>query len=177
MRGGVAVHGNCRRCCLDCSCSDLHAAGWSQTVNSKRGSTSSCEGNRCSCSSPAEIVLTVLVSLSIVIGALGRTRAEALVHWGELSSGRHALEGALPAPGNEETRRALTDERRRPPMLRAPLSDDLLTFQPESALHFQTMLGCECIGHILQSETDASPNRTVLSIDGIGRSTLCPVSP
>ena len=31
-----------------------------------------------------------------------------------------------------------------------------------------TRAGCECIGHILQSETDASPNRTVLSIDGIG---------
>ena len=28
--------------------------------------------------------------------------------------------------------------------------------------------GCECIGHIFQSETDASPDRTVLSIDGIG---------
>ena len=31
-----------------------------------------------------------------------------------------------------------------------------------------TRAGCECIGHILQSETDASPDRTVLSIDGIG---------
>ena len=199
-------------------------------------------------------------------------RAEALVHLGELSSGRHALEGAPLAPGNEETRRALTDERLRPPMLRAPLSEDLLSFQPESSLHlsqalllknlkcarrgaaggpsgmtaehlrpvlessrdaerfwnmcqsfrmgritalqkptggvrgivagdiirrlvartiaqqfgtsnrtFQyaltTRAGCECIGHILQSETDDSPNRTVLSIDGIGAFTLCPVSP
>ena len=31
-----------------------------------------------------------------------------------------------------------------------------------------TRAGCECIGHILQSETDASPNRTVLSFDGTG---------
>ena len=31
-----------------------------------------------------------------------------------------------------------------------------------------TRAGCECIDHILQSETDDSPNRTVLSIDGIG---------
>ena len=38
-------------------------------------------------------------------------RAERL---GELSSGRHALEGAPLAPENEETRRALTDERRLP---------------------------------------------------------------
>ena len=35
-------------------------------------------------------------------------RAEALVHLRELSSGRHALEGAPLAPENEETRRALT---------------------------------------------------------------------
>ena len=62
-------------------------------------------------------------------------RAEALVQLGELSAGRHALEGAPLAPGNEETRRALTDERRRPPTLRAPLSQDLLTSQPESPLN------------------------------------------
>ena len=49
-------------------------------------------------------------------------RTEALVQLGELSVGRHALEGAPLALGNEETRRALTDERRRPPTLRAPLS-------------------------------------------------------
>ena len=41
---------------------------------------------------------------------------------------------------NEETRRALTDERRRPPMLRAPLSEDLLSFQPESGLHLSQAL-------------------------------------
>ena len=34
-------------------------------------------------------------------------RAEALVHLGELSSGRHALEGAPLARGNEETRRGV----------------------------------------------------------------------
>ena len=31
-----------------------------------------------------------------------------------------------------------------------------------------TRAGCECIGHILQVETDSSPERTVLSVDGIG---------
>ena len=50
-------------------------------------------------------------------------RAESLVHLGELSSGRHALEGAPLAPGNEETRRALTDKE-------AQLSENLLSFQP-----------------------------------------------
>ena len=57
-------------------------------------------------------------------------RAEALVHLGELSSGRQVLEGAALAPGNEVTRRALTDATRRPPIPRAPLSQDLLTHQP-----------------------------------------------
>ena len=31
-----------------------------------------------------------------------------------------------------------------------------------------TRAGCECICHILQVETDSSPERTVLSVDGIG---------
>ena len=31
-----------------------------------------------------------------------------------------------------------------------------------------TRAGCECIGHVLHSETDASPDSTVFSIDGIG---------
>ena len=67
-------------------------------------------------------------------------RAEALIYLGEFSSGRHALEGAPLAFGNEETRLAWTDERRRPPMLRAPLSEDLLSFQPESSLHLSQVL-------------------------------------
>ena len=57
-------------------------------------------------------------------------RAEALVHLGELSAGRHALEAAPLAPGNDQTRAALTDATRRPQSLRSPLPDDLLS-QPE----------------------------------------------
>ena len=41
-------------------------------------------------------------------------RALQLTHWGELSSARQALEGALVAPGNQETRAQLTDPSRRP---------------------------------------------------------------
>ena len=178
-------------------------------------------------------------------------RAETLVHLGELSSGRQALEGAALAPGNEETRRALTDATRRPPTPRAPLSEDLLTHQPavpfmlsktvllknlkcakrgaagglnpvgiatrmgrmtalqkpsggvrgivvgdfvrrlvsriiaqqfspaveRATAPFQyaltTRAGCECIGHILQVETDSNCERTVLSVDGIGASISC----
>ena len=59
-------------------------------------------------------------------------RVETVLQLGELSAGRHALVGALLAPGNDETRRALTDERRRPPKLRAPSSEDLIFSQPVS---------------------------------------------
>ena len=52
-------------------------------------------------------------------------RAQALVQMGELSAGRAALEVASLAPGNEATRRALTDPSRRPPEPREPLQDDL----------------------------------------------------
>ena len=58
-------------------------------------------------------------------------RAEALVCMGELSAGRQALEGAPVAPGNDRTLRELRNPVRRPPQLRAPFSEDLLTAQPE----------------------------------------------
>ena len=49
----------------------------------------------------------------------------------ELSAGRQALEGAPVAPGNDRTLRELRNPVRRPPHLRAPLSEDLQTAQPE----------------------------------------------
>ena len=57
-------------------------------------------------------------------------RAQALVHLGELSSGRQASKGAALAPGNQVMRRALTDATRRLPIPRAPLSEDFLIHQP-----------------------------------------------
>ena len=51
-------------------------------------------------------------------------RAEVLVQLGELSSGRHALEGALLAPGTNETLRELQDPNKRPPVPREELSND-----------------------------------------------------
>ena len=50
---------------------------------------------------------------------------------GELSAGRQALEGAPVAPGIDRTLRELRNPVRRPPQLRAPLSEDLQTAQPE----------------------------------------------
>ena len=58
-------------------------------------------------------------------------RAEMLVHYGELSSARQALEGASLAPGNQETLNMLRDESRRPPRLRDPLPEELLNLVPE----------------------------------------------
>ena len=52
-------------------------------------------------------------------------RAQALVQMGELSAGRHALEGASIAPGSQATLDALRDARRRPPVPREPLPEEL----------------------------------------------------
>ena len=49
-------------------------------------------------------------------------RAEALVQMGELSAGRHALEGAPIAPGTEATLKAFQDPLKRPPTPRDPAS-------------------------------------------------------
>ena len=52
------------------------------------------------------------------------------------------------------------------------LAQQLATAVEKATAPFQyaltTRAGCECIGHILQVETDSSPERTVLSVDGIG---------
>ena len=53
------------------------------------------------------------------------SRAEALVHMGEVSSARQALEGASLAPGSEATLNALRDPAKRPPEPRTPLPRDL----------------------------------------------------
>ena len=73
----------------------------------------------------------------------GAGRAEALVCMEELSAGRQALEGAPVAPGNERTLRELRNPVRRPPQLRAPLSEDLLTAQPEIPFQLDQGLLCE----------------------------------
>ena len=46
------------------------------------------------------------------------TRAQMLVQMGEISAGRHALEGADLAPCNQATLTALTDPTKRPPRAR-----------------------------------------------------------
>ena len=59
-------------------------------------------------------------------------RAEMLVHLGELSSTRQALEGAAVAPGCNLTLTMLSDPAKRPPVLRDPVPDEVLHHVPSS---------------------------------------------
>ena len=58
-------------------------------------------------------------------------RAE-LVHMGELSAARQALEGAALAPGTDATLAMLQNPLRRPPTLRDPIPQDILEVEPGS---------------------------------------------
>ena len=71
-------------------------------------------------------------------------RADALVHMGELSSARQALEGATLAPGMEATLNALRDLAKRPPVPRAPLPRELVTMNLERCSTLTRLsLGCQ----------------------------------
>ena len=59
------------------------------------------------------------------------SRAESLVHMGELSSARQALEGASLAPGSEATLNALRDPEKRPQFPRHPLPREMVYPEPE----------------------------------------------
>ena len=59
-------------------------------------------------------------------------RAEALVHMGELSSARQALEGASLAPGTEATLEASRDPQKRPSVPLRPVPDELVHHRPQS---------------------------------------------
>ena len=68
-------------------------------------------------------------------------RAETLVHLGELSAGRQALDGAEVAPGNLATLGQLTNPERRPPVPRDPLSGSA-TAVPERPFELEPELFC-----------------------------------
>ena len=67
-------------------------------------------------------------------------RALLLVHMGELSAARQALEGAPMAPGTHATLRALTDPERRPAFPREPLSAEVAHMQPAVPFQLDTDL-------------------------------------
>ena len=60
-------------------------------------------------------------------------RAEKLVHLGEFSAARQALEGEVVAPGTLRTQAALMDPSRRPPVPREPLPEDFNLFELEES--------------------------------------------
>ena len=59
-----------------------------------------------------------------------------LAQLGELSNARHALEGEAVAPGTEDTRKVVTDKKRRPPVAREPIGNDILGRTPDVPLDF-----------------------------------------
>ena len=61
-------------------------------------------------------------------------RAHTWVQLGEVSAGRAALEAAELAPGSEETRRELTDPRRRPSRAREPVAQHKVNCVPDTLL-------------------------------------------
>ena len=61
-------------------------------------------------------------------------RVEQLVHLGELSAARMALEGDVIAPGNDATIQALQDPHKRPAVPREPLPREVLEHQPEGVI-------------------------------------------
>ena len=66
-------------------------------------------------------------------------RGESLVHVGELSSARQALEGAALAPGTRATLDKLQDARRRPPEALPP---EIMGFQPATLLDLDEKVFC-----------------------------------
>ena len=58
------------------------------------------------------------------------SRAQALVHLGELSSARQALEGAAVAPGSQETWSAFSDPLKT--LLRDPLPEEVANHVPRT---------------------------------------------
>ena len=75
-------------------------------------------------------VLADLVVKTLTTWNSRAARAEALVHMGELSAARQALEGATVAPGTRDTLNALQDPERRPPVPRNPIPPDILHAVP-----------------------------------------------
>ena len=67
-------------------------------------------------------------------------RALSLVHMGELSAARQALEGAPVAPGTHATLRALADPERRPALPREPLHAEIANLQPAVPFQLDTDL-------------------------------------
>ena len=67
-------------------------------------------------------------------------RALSLVHMGELSAARQALEGGPMAPGTHATLRVLTDQERRPAFPREPHSAEVAHMQPAVPFQLDTNL-------------------------------------
>ena len=90
-------------------------------------------------------------------------RAETLVHLGELSAGRQALDGAELAPGNLATLAQLTNPERRPPVPRDPLSGSA-TAVPERPFELDPELFCR---NVRSARRGAAPGPSGMSVEHI----------
>ena len=81
------------------------------------------------------------------------SRAEALVHMGDFSSARQALEGSALAPGSEATLNALRDPLKRPPVRRDPTPRHLA--HPEGKVLFSGQLSV--VPWAFRDDSGASP--------------------
>ena len=90
-------------------------------------------------------------------------RAETLVHLGELSAGRQALDGAEVAPGNLATLAQLTNPERRPPVPRDPLSGSA-TAVPERPFELDPVLFCR---NVRSARRGAAPGPSGMSVEHI----------
>ena len=90
-------------------------------------------------------------------------RAETLVHLGELSAGRQALDGAKVAPGNLATLAQLTNPERRPPVPRDLLSGSA-TAVPERPFELDPELFCK---NVRSARRGAAPGPSGMSVEHI----------
>ena len=88
-------------------------------------------------------------------------RALQLVQMGELSSARHALEGAEIAPGSQATLQALTNEDRRPAIPREPLPQHVIDSVPAVELVSKTICFTRLSASAALSERSGCPSRVV----------------
>ena len=110
------------------SCADLHGAGQSPNNNSWTDSAHSLVENGTSCCSSLKSGEAAACKgfqrrrrAQTDTRERRAERAESLVFMGEVSAGRHALEGAPLAPGTQRTLDQLRDPMRRPTVPYVPL--------------------------------------------------------
>ena len=133
-RGSSAGVGNSSGCCLICCCSGGVATSRSSGSLNVLPLSHVANGNSCliqseGCDEAAPQRFQRRPRTHVDTPERRADRAQSLIMMGEVSSARHALEGALLAPGTERTWEQLRDPVRRPTTPHAPLPEALQNHQ------------------------------------------------